>query len=539
MYQQGKQLSSSRLRGSWRDMEFINKRSAISYGVETELSGVKLKIARFSWWFILIVYGTFYAFSLWGEFVFAQQRDTGGLINLWLFRTISFFSITLACFLFYKKPKNWMAILTSLMLISDLGKYSSRNFFYFIFNSEFYDPKNYNQNVVASVNYATLPFIFIAFSLIYATYLLFPSGKWIFQRAWWLLIAWGIAFVCELFFSPFGASYMASSSTLFSIGFFLVLVGILQLRHYYKMQNSTQRQQVKWVLIFWSGVALENLAAFSLTIWFVLNRTQENLEMYQQLMLILSAVNAVFYFGFLASFGISIFRFRLWDVEIFVNRAVMYSVLTGLLGILGATSLAVINYFIGQWFGENSSVWAVIISVLPVAAAFNPLRDRVQEVVDRYFKPEEVNFENHFLEFRADIRDMLSTSRMIEVVSRQIKKQLNVEFARIYFADENDNIPSLAVSDDILKMLVNGELVAREDNADYSLIVPLVVTRPVFPDFIGVIVLGRRLNGRGYSTPMLESLKILGTNAGEAIYLSQLNEQAKIKVTTSQIMNNG
>ena len=70
-----------------------------------------------------------------------------------------------------------------------------------------------------------------------------------------------------------------------------------------------------------------------------------------------------------------------------------------------------------------------------------------------------------------------------------------------------------------------GELVVPESGAEYSLLVPLLVPRARFPDFLGVIVLGQRLNGKGYSTPILENLKTLGSDAGTAIYLSTITAQ--------------
>ncbi|MBK9211208.1 MAG: hypothetical protein IPL71_24170 [Anaerolineales bacterium] len=506
-------------------MESINGKFIIPRESETELSDNKLKSARFAWWAVFLMNGLFFGF--YWQYV-SELEGTFIVIYNWVYRITSFFSIALALFLYYKKPKNWMALLVSMMLVSLITNYRF-SIFYSILDSAFLYTWGFtNRNAIIFAEFMSFLTLFIRYSLIFTAFLHFPNGKWVYRRVWWILIVWVIAFVIESFYSPFvqSASFVSSSNMLFSVTFFMILVGVVQIRNYYQIQDAIQHQQIKWVLIFWSGLALLSITGSAVEI----SREVITDEVYLLLVKIFSVTRNVLVFGMVASFAISIVRYRLWDVDIFFNRAVVYSVLTGLLGVLGGISLAVINYAIGQWFEENSSVWAVVISVLPVAAAFNPLRDWVQEIVDRYFKPEEVNFENHFLEFRSDIRDMLGTSRMIEVVSRQVKKQLDVETVRIYLADENENIPSLAVGDDALKRLINGQLVVGEDNSEYSLMVPLVVERPVIPDFIGVIVLGRRLKGKGYSTPILDSLTLLGTKAGEAIYLSRLNEQFKIKV---------
>jgi hypothetical protein len=230
----------------------------------------------------------------------------------------------------------------------------------------------------------------------------------------------------------------------------------------------------------------------------------------------------------------------LWDVEILVNKALVYSGLTAALGVLAVMSTALIDYGMKLWLGDSeSSVWAVVISALPVAAVFRPLQDLMQKWVDRSFKPEEVNFADTFIEFTPAVRELLTTERIIKTVSNQVQKQLNVDFAKVYLAQENGlmvdchsigEISPLTLKEKQLEQLQAGELLINDGGAPYSLIVPLVVPRACIPDFLGAVVLGHRLNGKGYSTQILDSLKSLGADAGKAIYLSQISEQARRKV---------
>jgi hypothetical protein len=187
----------------------------------------------------------------------------------------------------------------------------------------------------------------------------------------------------------------------------------------------------------------------------------------------------------------------------------------------------------------------VVISVLPVAAAFNPMRDRLQALIDRYFKPEEVNFSDTFIEFTPAVREMLTTESIIKTLSEQVKRQLNVDFARIYlYQADGQLLPAivglspeennqLVLNEIQLAQLQSGKIIVDDDGIPYSLVIPLIVPRANIPDFLGVIMLGKRLSGKGYSTPILNNLQTLGADAGKAIYLSRLSQQAKQKMKRS------
>ena len=84
--------------------------------------------------------------------------------------------------------------------------------------------------------------------------------------------------------------------------------------------------------------------------------------------------------------GIAILRSRLWDIDAIINRALVYGLLTGLLGalyaglIIGLESLA--RLFPGQ---ASSNPLVLVISTLAIAALFRPLRRRIQTIIDRRF----------------------------------------------------------------------------------------------------------------------------------------------------------
>jgi signal transduction histidine kinase len=77
---------------------------------------------------------------------------------------------------------------------------------------------------------------------------------------------------------------------------------------------------------------------------------------------------------------VAILRYRLYDIDIIIDRTVVYGTVTGLL----AAAYALTTVVLGTRLGDGSG-WVTAAATLVVAVAFRPLRDRVQVVVDRHF----------------------------------------------------------------------------------------------------------------------------------------------------------
>jgi hypothetical protein len=143
----------------------------------------------------------------------------------------------------------------------------------------------------------------------------------------------------------------------------LTAVGVVSLIVRYRRSGTVQRQQLKWFLY---GIALS----------IPLSSVPEA-PGYGPYLELLGTVLL------LAGLAIGIFRYRLWDIDRLVNRTLVYGLLTVILG--GAYALGVL--VIGQQVspGENPSSLVVAATTLAAAAVFQPLRRRIQQVVDQRF----------------------------------------------------------------------------------------------------------------------------------------------------------
>jgi uncharacterized membrane protein YbhN (UPF0104 family) len=88
--------------------------------------------------------------------------------------------------------------------------------------------------------------------------------------------------------------------------------------------------------------------------------------------------------GLPVAVGVAILRYRLYDIDRLISRALVYAILTVILGLCYGGLVLVLGQLFGR-VGEGTPSWAVAGATLAVAALFQPARRRIQAVVDRRF----------------------------------------------------------------------------------------------------------------------------------------------------------
>jgi hypothetical protein len=183
------------------------------------------------------------------------------------------------------------------------------------------------------------------------------------------------------------------------------LASVLSLVLRYRRSGGQEREQIKWIAYAASVVGLLYLIAMvasamfpSEEAWFAPG---------SPLWLDLLSVAALLSFTAIPiTVGFAILRYRLYNIDLVINRTLVYVTLTAMLALvyLGgvATTQAIFRTLTGQ---EQQPQLAVVISTLAIAALFNPLRRRIQSFIDRRFYRSKYDARKTLETFSAKLRD--------------------------------------------------------------------------------------------------------------------------------------
>lgn len=245
--------------------------------------------------------------------------------------------------------------------------------------------------------------------------LLFPDGRLLSRR--WRPVAWlgGLSIILISTMGAIllwpergpalvrdeGAGEEGTSHVLFvvvdRIAFPMMLVAglgaVISLFIRFRRARGDERQQIKW---FASTSALTFVFVF---VFEVLVNTEGRLLGVVFAGLSLPLVSAV-----PVATGIAILRHRLYDIDLLVNRTLVYGSLTGMLAALYLGSVVLLRGLIFGFTGRPSQL-VVVASTLAVAALFGPLRRRIQSAIDRRFYRSKYDAAKTLAAFGARLRD--------------------------------------------------------------------------------------------------------------------------------------
>jgi hypothetical protein len=264
--------------------------------------------------------------------------------------------------------------------------------------------------------------------------LLFPTGRLPSQR--WRFLAWvvfaaGAVMMTLGFFSadsgqgpvkaPFAVGgAVGQAITVVVLGAVLTVFAsvMLSLVGRYRRASGVERQQLKWF-----GLAAAFLAALIIPDLLGADR------------LLGDAVwNLLFVLAFAALYvgvGIAILRHRLYDIDVIINRTLVYSSLTAMLVGLYFGGVVVLQRVFVALAGQQSTL-AVVASTLAIAALFNPLRRRVQTFVDRRFYRRKYDATRTLAAFNSRLREETDLDSLSGEVLGVVRETMQPEHASLW-----------------------------------------------------------------------------------------------------------
>jgi len=111
--------------------------------------------------------------------------------------------------------------------------------------------------------------------------------------------------------------------------------------------------------------------------------------------------------------GIAILRYRLYEIDLIINRTLVYGALTAILVLFYFGSVTALQYLFSLLTGQGNTL-AIVASTLAIAALFNPLRRRIQGFIDHRFYRRKYDAAKTLEAFSSKLRDQTDLEKLSE-----------------------------------------------------------------------------------------------------------------------------
>ncbi len=183
----------------------------------------------------------------------------------------------------------------------------------------------------------------------------------------------------------------------------------------FRRSSGVERQQMKWFLF-----AAAPILAFPITDF-------------------LPGIVGELAFGWMliglpTAIGIAVLRYRLYDIDVLINRTLVYGALTASLALVYFGSVAALQYAFRALTGGDSQL-VIVISTLAIAALFGPLRSRVQAFVDRRFYRQKYDAAKTLQSFGARLRDETDLDVLGDDLEAVVRETMQPEYATLWLRE--------------------------------------------------------------------------------------------------------
>ncbi len=397
---------------------------------------------------------------------------------------------------------------------------------------------------------------FIAPPIFVSFFLHFPVRRSLADRRWMAPLLYGLTAFSVLIISnpiyhllgdifPFWLYRLAYWLPLM---YFFTGLGIF-IHSYFRRVKPEQRRALRPIL----HSVIIGIAAIIYTI--VLNTTYP-LAIYLKPYLLPPALLVI---GIPPAFGYAIIKHRLMDVTVLVKRSIFYGLITAVIAAIYLGVVFGIGSALGNVLGDSDNRVLSLIAFVVIALLFDPLKQRVQRIVDRLFYRERYNYQKALLEFSRELPQQINLEQILSSVVNRIAGTMHVEGVSVSLCDENEGcrVMSRDIPEELcsfedrrggviellrrtrqpLSLALLEEDARITDSDDRSRLyrsgITLMVPMFIKDRLIGALNVGAKKSGSPYSQEDIDLLSTVASQAAIAIENARLHrseiEKQKIK----------
>jgi signal transduction histidine kinase len=339
---------------------------------------------------------------------------------------------------------------------------------------------------------------------------LFPDGRFISRPAAWLAGGLMLIFLIGHILPSTALDYRHWSPSLTSL-FLLTWIGgmiSVQIHRYRRSSHPVQRQQTKWV-VFGVSASLSGFLAF-LLLPVLLSPSLHNQPSLMNNLIINTGINISLLFIPL-SFGFAILRYRLWDIDLLINRTLVYGILTA--GIVGLYALIVGG--LGALFQARGNLLISILATGLIAVLFAPLRERLQRGVNRLIYGERDDPYTVLSRLGRQVETSVALETVLPNLVETIKQAFRVPYVAIELRIERPKLNE----DEVFEIAASSGAMSPISEMKGSQKLPLTYQG----EYLGQLILASRIPRESFSPADWLLLTDLARQAGAALHAVLLN----------------
>jgi signal transduction histidine kinase len=380
-----------------------------------------------------------------------------------------------AIILFWRRSDDWMALFTSFFLMT----------FAITFSFNLW---------VATTNWLFQFVQFLGAASIVVFFYLFPTGRFVPRWTRWLSIGAILYWGFDYFLPP--SPFNPYTNSIF-VGFlFILFVGamvIAQVYRYFRVSNNVQRQQTKWV-VFGVSIAIGGFIVSGLVyVLYVSSASRSPLAdilfyTITYLLLLLIPISIAF----------AILRSRLWDIDIIINRTLVYGILTA-----SVIALYVLVVFgLGALLQARGNLGLSLLATGLIAVLIQPLHRRLQRAVNHLLYGERDEPYKVISRLGQRLEATLAPEAVLPTIVETVTGALKLPYAAISLKQDGEDVIAASsgrASDELTRL-------------------PLVYQG----EHLGDLLLAPRARGETFSSADRDLLAELARQAGIAVHAVRL-----------------